>query len=178
MPAVRTHFTPVAGHGTLEPCLNAQARMLTKSRPKSLPNSGVNRSAVRTPQPSPSVDRVGLRVARHGLKSSPKHSARGSHARLPRHAGRCKELPEAISSVPYWGMLVHPKDGHSKVFCVLHAYLDDSGSHAQAPILILAGYYGSENQWKKFDLQWRKAIDSEGLREFHANRFWAHYRGD
>jgi hypothetical protein len=60
---------------------------------------------------------------------------------------------------------------------VLHAYLDDSGSHAQSPVLILAGYFGSETQWNKFDRRWRNAIDTEGLKEFHANRFWAHYTG-
>src|SRR6266853_2595902 len=60
---------------------------------------------------------------------------------------------------------------------VLHAYHDDSGSHAHSPVLIRAGYFGSEIQWNKFDRRWRSVIDSEGLREFHANRFWAHYRG-
>ena len=60
---------------------------------------------------------------------------------------------------------------------MLHAYLDDSGSHDQSSVLILAGYFGSETQWSKFDRRWREAIDAEGLQEFHANRFWAYYTG-
>ena len=29
----------------------------------------------------------------------------------------------------------------------------------------------------RFDLRWRKALDAEGLKEFHANRFWARFNG-
>jgi hypothetical protein len=60
---------------------------------------------------------------------------------------------------------------------MLHAYLDDSGSHSQSPVMVLAGYFGSERQWNKFDLQWRKALDAEKLKEFHAQRFWACFNG-
>jgi hypothetical protein len=60
---------------------------------------------------------------------------------------------------------------------MLHAYLDDSGSHDQSPFLVLAGYFGSEAQWNKFDRRWRAVIEAVGLREFHANRFWAHCAG-
>lgn len=84
---------------------------------------------------------------------------------------------ENLSSVPHWGRLVHPKDGRKKVFCVLHAYFDDSGTHRGAQVCTLAGYFGSERQWNKFDRQWQKALQDAGLDEFHATRFWSHWKG-
>ena len=81
------------------------------------------------------------------------------------------------SSVSEWGRLVHPKDGHRKVFCVLHAYLDDSGTHNSSPVCVVAGYFGTEEHWEAFDREWRKTLDDNGQKEFHANRFWSHVRG-
>jgi Protein of unknown function (DUF3800) len=74
-------------------------------------------------------------------------------------------------------MLVHPKDGHPKVFCVLEAYLDDSGTHSNSTICVVAGYFGGEHRWTKFDREWRRELDSQGIKEFHANRFWGRENG-
>src|ERR1019366_10327341 len=75
-------------------------------------------------------------------------------------------------------MLVHPKDGHLKVFCVLHAYLDDSGTHDSSPVCVVAGYFGSERHWIRFDNDWREVLNDNGLKEFHANRFRSHVKGN
>jgi hypothetical protein len=74
-------------------------------------------------------------------------------------------------------MLVHPKDERSKVFCVLHAYLDDSGTHDSSPVCVVAGYFGSERHWTRFDSKWRAVLDSFAIEEFHANKFWAFVDG-
>lgn len=60
---------------------------------------------------------------------------------------------------------------------MLHAYLDDSGTHDGSPLCVIAGYFGSERHWNSFDKKWRKVIDSQGIEEFHANRFWSHIGG-
>lgn len=78
--------------------------------------------------------------------------------------------------VPHWGMLVHPKDAHPKVFCVLHAYFDESGTHGSSRVCVVAGYFATQNQWDAFDRKWRKALQDYRLKEFHATRFWAHVR--
>ena len=59
----------------------------------------------------------------------------------------------------------------------LHAYLDDSGTHADSRWCVIAGYFGSERHWNRFDRDWRKVLDTEGLEEFHANRFWSSVGG-
>jgi len=60
---------------------------------------------------------------------------------------------------------------------VLHAYLDDSGTHKESPLCVVAGYFGSERHWNNLALRWRKVLDAEGIDEFHANRFWSHVGG-
>ncbi len=60
---------------------------------------------------------------------------------------------------------------------MLHAYLDDSGTHDNSPLCVIAGYFGSEHHWNNFDKKWRKVLDSQRIEEFHANRFWSHIGG-
>jgi Protein of unknown function (DUF3800) len=60
---------------------------------------------------------------------------------------------------------------------MLRAYLDESGIHADSRWCVIAGYFGSENKWNKFDARWRSVLDSFGIEEFHAQRFWSAYEG-
>jgi hypothetical protein len=60
---------------------------------------------------------------------------------------------------------------------MLHAYLDDSGTHADSPWCVTAGYFGSEKQWARLDGKWHTVLDSFGIEEFHANRFWSAFDG-
>jgi hypothetical protein len=60
---------------------------------------------------------------------------------------------------------------------MLHAYLDDSGTHDSSPVCVVAGYFGTDVQWARFDAQWRFVLQSYGIEEFHASRFWAHCSG-
>jgi hypothetical protein len=60
---------------------------------------------------------------------------------------------------------------------VLRAYLDDSGVHAGSPWCVMAGFFGSEKKWTRFDEKWFDVLDSFGIDEFHANRFWSSVRG-
>src|SRR5271163_3151782 len=96
---------------------------------------------------------------------------------MKRPSPATQECENLNRGVVHWGRLVHPKDGHEKVFCVLHAYLDDSGTHNGARVCTVAGYFGSEKQWIKFDRDWRSALNEEHLDEFHANRFWSSFKG-
>ena len=48
---------------------------------------------------------------------------------------------------------------------MLHAYFDESGTNAGAPVLSVAGYYGTKEQWGKFESLWLPVIPD---RVFHA----------
>jgi hypothetical protein len=45
--------------------------------------------------------------------------------------------------------------GERKVRFMLHAFLDESGTHAQAPVACVAGFWGSGNQWRTFRKMWK-----------------------
>jgi hypothetical protein len=66
--------------------------------------------------------------------------------------------------------LVHPRDGHSKIFAMIDAYLDESGIHDGAAICVVAGYFGGRGQLGKLETAW-KAVLSEykfPMEDFHA----------
>lgn len=64
-----------------------------------------------------------------------------------------------------------------KVFVMLQAYVDDSGTHDGSHNIVLAGYWGRVHQWRKFEKAWKLVIDSEGIEEFHAKEFWPRIPG-
>jgi len=51
--------------------------------------------------------------------------------------------------------------------------MDDSGSHADSLVCLLAGYWGHVNQWRKFEKRWKAILARYEVQEFHAQRFWA-----
>ena len=54
--------------------------------------------------------------------------------------------------------------------------MDESGIHDGAHACVVAGYWGSEKQWRKFERRWTKIIedaDEPTLQEFHSTSFWA-----
>ena len=58
----------------------------------------------------------------------------------------------------------------------MEAYFDESGIHDGAKVCVVAGYYGTEMAWKKFEGQWNKILlDYPELNgeAFHAKRFFA-----
>lgn len=64
--------------------------------------------------------------------------------------------------------LVHGKGW----FVMLKAYMDDSGTHADSPVCLIAGYWGGTNQWKQFEQRWKLVLDRHKVDEFHAKVFW------
>lgn len=79
----------------------------------------------------------------------------------------CKSQPYKIDEL---ARLVHPRDGHPKIFAMIEAYLDESGIHDGAPVCVIAGYFGGIGQWKKFEARWRKTLArfNVPLEKFHA----------
>jgi hypothetical protein len=53
---------------------------------------------------------------------------------------------------------------------MIDAYLDESGIQAGAPVCVIAGYYGGQGQWRKFEADWKKLLQRFDLpmEKFHA----------
>ncbi len=54
----------------------------------------------------------------------------------------------------------------------LESYMDDSGSHAGAPVSVVAGYFGGHRRWLEFQSSWKSVLDKYHVTEFHASKFW------
>jgi len=55
--------------------------------------------------------------------------------------------------------------------------MDDSGTHDEAAHCLVAGYWGGSREWKGFEREWKIVLESEGIKEFHANEFWPRFKG-
>lgn len=64
-----------------------------------------------------------------------------------------------------------------KVFAMLMAYMDDSGTHDDSPNCVVAGYWGGKNEWRRFERAWNGVLHREGIEEFKANEFWPRMKG-
>ena len=49
----------------------------------------------------------------------------------------------------------------------LHAYFDESGTHADSHTVTVAGYIARPEQWTAFDTEWRQALSDFGIDQFH-----------
>jgi len=47
-------------------------------------------------------------------------------------------------------------------------YLDESGTHDQSPISVMAGYLGTVTQWKRFEADWTALLRNAGVTHIHA----------
>lgn len=74
---------------------------------------------------------------------------------------------------------VHPLNApnSTKVFAMLQAYMDDSGSHDGSHNCVVAGYWGGVNRWRRFERTWSAILAREGIEEFKANEFWPLNKG-
>jgi hypothetical protein len=58
---------------------------------------------------------------------------------------------------------------------MVEAYMDESGIHDGAHVCCIAGYWGSEKKWKRFEKRWPEILQAANeptLKEFHSTDFW------
>ncbi len=57
------------------------------------------------------------------------------------------------------------------LWVMLHAYFDESGTHSDSPIVVVAGLAAEVRQWEKFVIEWKRILCDVGLPYFHAADF-------
>ena len=53
-------------------------------------------------------------------------------------------------------------------YAMLHAYMDESGTHGDSPVVCVAALLYSREQLQTIDLEWKDALEAVGIRYFHA----------
>lgn len=60
-------------------------------------------------------------------------------------------------------------DDGERGLAVLRAYLDESGTHDGAPLVVVGGFVADGLTWKSLTKEWRKKLHDTGMSVFHAN---------
>ena len=55
---------------------------------------------------------------------------------------------------------------------ILTAYYDESGTHANSPATILAGFVGDTNDWVDFEIEWTKVLRAFGITHVRAKHLF------
>lgn len=57
---------------------------------------------------------------------------------------------------------------------MIRAYIDESGIHDGASVCVVAGYFGGQGKWRKFETAWKQMLRDfkVPMEKFHANRFY------
>lgn len=63
------------------------------------------------------------------------------------------------------GIPTHKREG--RLMAVFGAFVDDSGSHAQSPIMVLVGLVAKHEDWRRFTDEWYDALTSGKLLKPH-----------
>ena len=82
-------------------------------------------------------------------------------------------LPER--GICWLGRFMHPPCHRDRLTVVLQSFLDASGTNAVGPIVVVAGFVGTESDWKFFESAWRNFLDEFGLtkQRFHSAEYWS-----
>ncbi len=82
------------------------------------------------------------------------------------------KAPRVIGSTDRLSLAVFDDWNPERLFMIIRVYIDESGTHAGAPVMILAGYIGRLGQWHAFDSKWERLLKREGLTHAHAKDIW------
>jgi len=83
-----------------------------------------------------------------------------------------KELmPERLEHI-----LSYRSDYQKVYVAALTIYLDDSGTHPEAPYAVVAGWISPFQQWKKLTREWKHVAKEEGFTVFHMSECMANNR--
>jgi hypothetical protein len=55
----------------------------------------------------------------------------------------------------------------------LNGYFDESGTHAGAPVIVVAGYVAPERGWRRLEIKWKKVLTQERADHYHAKDLMA-----
>src|SRR5947207_1495772 len=69
--------------------------------------------------------------------------------------------------------LAFPVSAKERLILMLYLYLDETGTHATAGNIGVAGYLAREEQWSAFQVEWQEELTAYGVPFFHMTDFLA-----
>lgn len=80
------------------------------------------------------------------------------------------------SFIPNLSHVVFPFGTRNGIIAVFVAYFDESGTQRGSPIVAVAGFIAPDKQWSRFQAEWEKVLQQEGISFFHATD-WENRQG-
>ena len=78
-----------------------------------------------------------------------------------------------LAPVSVCARLLHGALNVEKAMALLQAFFDESGTDGKSPVVAIAGYVGTEDDWVKVESNWLEALRRYGVRVFHMTHFMA-----
>lgn len=88
------------------------------------------------------------------------------HLSYPHSRDIIAEWPSISVEMMVGGLFPRLVEG-PRYIIVIRAYLDDSGTHRDSPVVVVAGFLGSEDEWKALEPSWQARLAQDGVKRFH-----------
>jgi hypothetical protein len=72
-------------------------------------------------------------------------------------------------SIAELARVIHPSTSRHRGMALLSAYFDESGTHGNSDIIMIAGLLGSADQWAAFETAWSERLANVEILSFHAS---------
>src|SRR6266508_867733 len=73
--------------------------------------------------------------------------------------------------IEVFARVVLPHGSRDAGLCMLTAHFDDSGTHDNSEVVVWAGLFGNEHQWKYFEELWRAKLAEPSPGKLPLSRF-------
>jgi len=85
-------------------------------------------------------------------------------------------LQDEHSLIPNLVRIVFPYGTRNGIIAMFVAYFDESGTQRGSPVVAVAGFLAPVKQWERFQAEWARVLQQEGLSFFHATD-WENRQG-
>lgn len=82
-----------------------------------------------------------------------------------------KECDTARDHIRKLARIAFPHTATERWMCMFTVYLDESGTHGKSPVVVVAGYLSTDDQWAKFSEEWQSVLQDYKLDCFHMTDF-------
>jgi hypothetical protein len=76
-----------------------------------------------------------------------------------------------VSFARKWCMAFAHRWEPERIFVILTAYLDESGTHGESPHTVMGGMLANAQQWERFEQNFRRLKKKHGFEIFHTKKF-------
>jgi hypothetical protein len=61
--------------------------------------------------------------------------------------------------------------GKEEIIAMFRAFFDESGTHKESPVMVIAGYVSKLSLWTQFEREWKEVLSEYNIKVFHMTDF-------